>query len=121
MSDDVRGISESILNSVKKMLGISPDISAFDVDIIANINAGISILTQVGVGPDTGFVVTSGDETYEEYLIRPNEYKMVNMFLFLKTKIAFDPPTSATLMQAYKEQMDEYLWRLQVDHDVAEE
>ena len=42
---------ESILTSIKKMLGIDEEYTHFDADVIMDINSVLMILTQLGVGP----------------------------------------------------------------------
>ena len=44
-------MEESILTSIKKLLGITEDYEQFDTDIIIHINSVFMILTQIGVGP----------------------------------------------------------------------
>lgn len=115
-------VQESILNSVKKLLGIEPDYTDFDPDILMNINAAIMTLRQLGVGPIEGFMITSADETYEDYLGEGNlETSSVKMYLFYKTKLGFDPPQSSTVMTCIKEAIAELEWRLNVQVDYASE
>lgn len=103
MSTEIE-IKESILNSVKKLLGIPQDLHEFDPDIIMNINAAIFTLRQIGVGPEEIFTVTGEEETYEDYLGSDSkEIPQVKMYLFYKTKLSFDPPTSGTVIECIKE------------------
>ena len=46
---------DSILTSIKKLLGMDADYTAFDTDVIIHINTALAILCQLGVGPDKGF------------------------------------------------------------------
>lgn len=46
---------DSILTSVKKLLGLPADYEAFDPDIVMYINTVLMILSQMGVGPKEGF------------------------------------------------------------------
>ena len=40
----------SILNTIKKMLGLDANYTTFDTDIIVHINSALMTLTQLGVG-----------------------------------------------------------------------
>lgn len=110
--------SESILVSVKKLLGIPEEVKVFDLDIMMNINAAIATLRQIGVGPNEGYTVTSKDETYEDYLGEEfSETALVKMYLFHKTKLGFDPPQSSIAVEVIKEMIREDEWRLNVAVD----
>lgn len=111
-------LKESILSSVKKLLGIPQDLHEFDADIIMNINAAIFTLRQIGVGPEEGFTVTGEEETYEDFLGEGNkEIAQVKMYLFYKTKLSFDPPTSGTVIECIKEFIREAESRLSYQVD----
>lgn len=114
-------VMNSILNSVKKALGIEPDYKDFDPDILMHINAAIMTLRQLGVGPSEGYIVTSSDQTFDDYLGEGStETAMVRTYLFYKTKILFDPPTSSIVMEAFKGTIQETEWRLNLQVDSAE-
>lgn len=102
----------SILTSIKKLLGLMEDYTEFDSDITMCINSAIGILTQCGVGPVEGFRVTSKDETWEQFIGNDPRFEMIRTYIFLKTKIIFDPPTSSAVLECYKEQIKEYEIRL---------
>lgn len=110
---------DSILNSVKKLLGYPVDGTEFDTDILLNINAAIGTLTQLGVGPENGYVVMNADQTYGDFLGEDAEmFPQVQMFLYLKTKLVFDSSTmSAAMIEIFKEQTKEAEFRLQVTAD----
>lgn len=111
-------VKESILNSVKKLLGIPKDLHEFDPDILMNINAAIFTLRQIGVGPEEIFTVNSEEQTYEDYLGSNNkEIPQVKMYLFYKTKLSFDPPTSGTVIECIKEFIREAESRLSYQVD----
>lgn len=112
-------IKDSILNSVKKQLGILPEMTEFDSDIIMNINAGILTLKQLGVGPqDTPFVVEDETQTYVDFLGQDSpETSYVKMYLFYKTKLGFDPPQSSIVTESIKAMIAETEWRLNVQVD----
>lgn len=108
---------DSILTSVKKMIGVHEDDTSFDVDIILAINSVFSILYQLGVGPKTSqFAITGASETWTDFMVDEN-VEMVKNYVGLKVKMIFDPPTIGTLAEAYKNQIAEYEWRLNVAVD----
>lgn len=118
MTTEKMDVKESILNSVKKLLGIPIDFHEFDSDIIMNINAAIFALRQIGVGPEEGFTITGEGETYEDFLGPDNkEIPQVKMYLFYKTKLSFDPPTSGTVTECIKEFIREAECRLSYQVD----
>lgn len=112
-------IEDSILNSVKQQLGLSPEQKEFDPNILMNINAAIQTLMQMGVGSqDNMFFVNDETQTYDDYLgSGSKEMPMIKLYLFYKTKMGFDPPMSSIVAEAIKTQMAEIEWRLcaQVD------
>lgn len=114
---------DSILDSIKKLLGITTDYDAFDQDIIMAINTSISILTQIGVTPNKdGFIITGSDETWEDYLENQNEIlHLVKHFIYMKTRLLFDPPTSAILTEVMNKQLDELTFRIHIVVDPKEE
>lgn len=103
---------DSILNSIKKLLGLSEDYTAFDQDVIMNINSVFMTLSQIGVGPEFPFVITGKGETWDQFLSNINQLESVKMYMFMKVKLAFDPPTSSTVLESYKNQIAELEWRL---------
>lgn len=119
--DDWFSKGESILTSVKKLLGIEETCEEFDLDIMTNINGAISSLRQMGVGPTSGFLVTNKNVTYSDYLgsdslLIPN----VKLYLYYKCRLSFDAPTSSAVMECIKELLREVEWRLNVEGDIPE-
>lgn len=114
-------VEDSILNSVKKMLGIEPDYTDFDLDIMIQINAAFFTLRQIGVGPSDGYEITGPNETYNDYLGEGNkERNQVKAYLFYKTKIGFDPPQSSIVLEAFKQLIQEAEWRMNVQVDSSD-
>lgn len=108
---------DSILNSVKKMLGFTEEYDAFDMDIIININMVFNILNQIGVGPSNGFSITDSSATWSDYVGNNNKLEMVKTYVYLKVKQIFDPGTSSALNTAIENQIKELEWRLSVQVD----
>ena len=110
-------MGDSILDSIKKMLGIDSEYDVFDADIIICINSALFTLMQLGVGPDSGFSITGDSETWNDFLGDFSDLESVKLYVYMKTKIAFDPPQNSTVLKAYNESCSEYEWRLTVQID----
>lgn len=103
----------SILESVKTMLDIDIDDAAFDVDIIFGINTCFAILQQMGLGPKEGFNVVDNTQEWLDYIEGPM-MSMIQQYVYLKTKVIFDPPNNSYLLTNYNERIAELEWRLHV-------
>lgn len=107
----------SILNTIKKLLGVAPDYTAFDSDIIVNINTTFLTLRQLGVGPAVLFSIEDDAATWTDYLGTSDELSMVKNYMYLKTKIVFDPPPTSFALESLNKQIAELEWRLNVEVD----
>jgi hypothetical protein len=107
-------MNDSILTSIKKLLGIGEEYTQFDADLIMHINSVFSILTQLGVGPVSGFMIEDKSTTWSQYADDETKYTLVESYMYLKVKLLFDPPLSSAVIECYKEQISEYEWRLNV-------
>lgn len=105
-------MENSILNSTKKILGISDDYTAFDIDIITHINSTFSIIHQLGVGPDDDFSISDEAEEWEDLGLPNDQMNLLRTYLYLKVRMLFDPPTSGFLITATNQQIEEYETRL---------
>lgn len=103
---------ESILTSVKKMLGLPKEYEHFDEDIIMHINSVFMVLQQLGVGPAEGFYIEDETATWADFLGDPTKMQMVKSYMNLKVKLIFDPPASSAVMEAMKNMIAESEWRL---------
>lgn len=112
-------IEDSILLSVKKKLGLDPTLTQFDPDIIMAINTSLNILTQLGVGPVEGISISSENDTWDQLIGDEIRLNMAKTYVWLRTRLIFDPPTTNALLASVKEQIAEYEVRLnyQVDPD----
>ena len=88
--DDVASVKDSILDTIKQMLGPGAEDSSFDVDIIIDINSAISRLTQLGVGPTSGYEIEDNSNTWVEFLNGDKRYGQVKTYIYLKTKLVFE-------------------------------
>ena len=113
--------AESILTSIKKLLGIEETYDHFDPDIIIHINTAFSILQQLGVGPEGGFRITDKTSSWGEYTSDLKKLNMVRDYVYMKVRLIFDPPSAGTVVEAYKELISETEWRLNVAVDPKEE
>lgn len=110
-------MEDSILITIKKMLGLSKDYTAFDTDIITRINTFLFTLMQIGVGPSTGFRITGPYETWNAFIGNRTDLEAVKDFIYMKARIVFDPPSSAAALQALKEEAKELEFRISVQVD----
>lgn len=113
-------MEQSILTSTKKVLGISADYTAFDLDIITHINAAFSTLTQLGVGPADGFMVEDVDAEWYDYTEDDIQLNTIKAYVFLKVRQLFDPPTTSYLIASMEKQIQEFEWRLNVNRETTE-
>ena len=100
--------SESILNTVKTMLGPTEDYVAFDTDIIVHINSAFERLCELGVGPTVPFFITSADEVWSQF--DTNVSWQVMRYIVLYVKRIFDPTANATIKQTYDEEINKLEW-----------
>lgn len=105
-------MADSILDSTKKILGLDSTYTPFDLDIITHINSTFSILDQLGIGPEGGFMITDEVPTWDDYLVPQNQLNMVKTYVFLKVRMLFDPPTTSFLIEAMNNQIREHEYRL---------
>lgn len=103
---------ESILESIKKMIGIDQDYGAFDTDLIIAINGVFTVLNQLGAGPMKEFSITGPDETWGDFFGSEDTINLVSSYTYLKTKLIFDPPSTGVLHQAVERQISEFEWRI---------
>lgn len=110
---------ESILTSIKKMLGIDEAYTHFDADIIMHINSVLMILTQLGVGPEEGFVIEDDTSTWVNFIPEANAAQLhaVKTYIYMKVKLVFDPPLSSAVIESMSRQIAEFEWRLNVAVD----
>lgn len=108
---------DSILISIKKLLGIAEDYEVFDTDLIIFINTAFSKLTQLGVGPEEGYSIEDDTELWSDYLKDDKRLEMVKTYVYLNTKLSFDPPASGTVMDSYNRTISELEWRITVAVD----
>ena len=114
-------MTDSILDSVKVALGILPEYTHFDDTLIMHINTVFSILTQLGVGPDSGFSIHDNTTEWPTYISNVTTIEMVKSYMIKKVGLLFDPPASSSIMEAQKNLISEMEWRLNVAVDPKED
>ena len=102
----------SILTSIKKMLGVAEDYTEFDEDIITHINSVFLNLTQLGVGPEEGFMIEDGTAVWEDFINDSVQLQAVKTYVYLKVKLLFDPPLSSSVTESINRMIAELEWRL---------
>lgn len=112
-------MNDSILTSIKKMLGIMEDYEHFDLDLIIHINSIIGILTQLGVGPETGFTISDKTTTWDDWSILPTDIESVKTYIFLRVRLLFDPPTNSAVTNSYEKIIQELEWRVVTAMDLS--
>lgn len=112
---------DSILTSIKKLLGITEEYEHFDPDIIMHINSAFSVLTQLGVGPKQGFRIEDESTEWSEFLNDNLRLEFVKTYVHLKVKLVFDPPLSSAVLESINRQISELEWRINVSVDPSDE
>ena len=107
-------MEDGILTSIKKMLGPEEDYEHFDADIIININTVLATLWQLGVGPENGFSIKDKSAKWSDFIFDERLLSLVPTYVYLKVRLAFDPPSSAAVLEAMQRQVAEYEWRINV-------
>lgn len=110
-------MDESILDSVKKIIGIDSEYDVFDTDLIIHINSVFMILNQLGVGPKEVFSISNASTTWSEFIRGNNAIQAVKSYMALRVRMLFDKPQNGTLIDAYQKDIDELEWRLYVACD----
>lgn len=108
---------ESILTSVKKLLGIDEAYEHFDTDIIIHINSIFMVLTQMGVGPAEGFSIIDKNDIWTDFIEDLSKLEAVKSYVYLRVKLLFDPPASSAVTESMNRMISEFEWRLNAEVD----
>ena len=111
--------ADSILDTVKKMLGVDLVDDSFDMELIIFINDVFSKLNQLGVGPTTTYVIDDRLDKWTDFLLDRADLNMVKTYMYLQVRITFDPPTNPSLLENMMKRIQEYEWRLNVQAEQA--
>ena len=107
-------MNDSILTSIKKLLGITEEYEHFDQDIIIHINSVFMILNQLGVGPSNGFSITDKTAVWSDFISEGANLESVKSYIYLKVRLLFDPPTTSAVMESMNRMIFELEFRLNV-------
>lgn len=110
-------MQDSILMTIRKLVCGDPYADHFDADLLVHINACFSILNQLGVGPESGFVVTDETQSWSSYVADNRILNMVKTYVTLKVKKIFDPPLTSSVLEAMDKEINQLEWRLNVAVD----
>lgn len=110
-------MDDSILTSIKKALGITEDYEVFDFELLMHINSALANLVQFKVGPPSGLMIEDKDAVWSDLVGTNKKLNNVKTYIFLKTKLLFDPPGTPHLLTAFEERIREEEFRLMVESD----
>ena len=99
--------AESILTSVKKLLGIAEEYTQFDTDIIIHINTIFMALQQMGIGPKDGFSITDENDIWTDFMEDSILLNSVKTYMYLRVKLLFDPPLTSSTVDSFNKLISE--------------
>lgn len=111
---------DSILTSIKKLLGIADEYTHFDTDIVVHINSAFMILNQLGVGPSECFSIKDKTSTWNDFLGDRGDLNSVRTYIYLRVRLLFDPPSGSAVMDSMTRMINELEWRLNVNAEAKE-
>ena len=111
---------ESILTSIKKMLGIAEEYTHFDEDLIMHINSVFAILTQIGVGPSEGFSIEDKTDVWTDFIQDNKKLESVKSYTYMKVKLLFDPPINSSVIESMNRIISELEWRILISGEEGE-
>lgn len=109
---------DSILTSIKKLLGITEEYTHFDTDIIMHINSVFMVLTQLGVGPKEGFMIYDDTSIWDDFITESMNFEAVKSYMYLKVRLLFDPPQSSAAIESMNRMINEFEWRLNLAAEI---
>ena len=112
---------DNILSSIKKLLGIPTEETAFDSDIIMHINSVFMILNQLGIGPSDGFTISDDYALWSDFIPDGQNLELVRSYMYMKVRLMFDPPSSSAVLSAMEKSISEFEWRLNVQAETKTE
>lgn len=110
-------MATSILNDVKKMCHIAADDTSFDIDVIIHTNSAFSTLTQLGLGPEGGFMIENSTATWDAFFGNDPKLNMGKSYVYLKVRTIFDPPQTSYQIEAMNKQIEELEVRLNIERE----
>jgi len=112
-------VSDSILTTIKQGVGVAPDDTSFDTELMLHINGCFPTLRQLKVGPPEGFIILSAEETWMDYLGAQDLLlrNSVTLYITMKTKLNFDPPDVGFVITSMERQLETLEGRFLFDTD----
>ncbi len=107
----------SILKTIRTSLGILPDFTDFDQELLVAINSALMAVSQLGIGPDGGFSISDDTATWADLFDEVTNIEGVKSYILIKAKLEFDPPGTSFLLAAFERQLTELAWRLMIEVD----
>lgn len=112
-------MTDSILDTTKKVLGIESSYTAFDLDVLMHVNSALATLNQLGIGPEEGFEIEDATAVWSDFLGTDKRYNPVKTYVYLRVRLLFDPPSTSFAIEAIKNQLQELEWRLNVHREAV--
>jgi len=107
-------MTDSILDSIKVTLNLDPENTDFDQQILLFVNGVFSDLTQLGIGPDSGFNVPDASVIWQDFMEDDPRLNSVKTYVYLRVRVLFDPPSTSFVLDAMNQQIQELAWRINV-------
>lgn len=107
-------MENSILISIKGLLGIGENVTAFDHELIIFINAAFAALHRIGVGTSTIFSISNASQTWDQFLGASTDFETVKTAVYLRVRLVFDPPQISFVLDSMKKMLEEYEFQLSV-------
>lgn len=108
---------ESILTSIKKLLGLTEEYEHFDPEIVMHINSVFMDLRQIGVGPEEGFFIEDETSVWTDFVPEIGKIEAVKSYMYLRVRLLFDPPANSSLLESMNRQIEKFEWRLNIAAD----
>lgn len=113
-------MEDSILMVIKQMLGLARDYTPFDEELVGHINSAIMAAHQLGIGQND-FQITGANETWADWLgDRPEKFPAIRHYIYMRTKLSWDPPANSFVVNSLQKQIDELTWRLNVQAEAGD-
>ena len=110
-------MTDSILDSIKKILGMDSSYTPFDSDIILHTNSVFNILHDLGIGPTDGFMIMDNTTTWDAFVGTDLNLNQVKTYVYLRVRLLFDPPSTSFVIDSFNKQIEEFEWRLSVKRE----
>jgi hypothetical protein len=110
-------MANSILDDVKKVLGLDASYTVYDIDVIMHINTAFGVLNQLGIGPDVGFSISDNTAVWDDFTAGDVLLNMVKSAIYLRVRLLFDPPTTSYLIESMRKQLEELEVRLNINRE----